>query len=97
MPAQCIPIWPERFLHWRDQRALVQGEQVAGEVVVGGERFGRNHLIALRDAQQPLVKAPVTEFAERQPVARIVIVANRPGDDVRGVDCGVAVDGAQAP
>lgn len=58
-------------------------------IVVRGERFGRNDLIAMRDAQQPFVKAPVTEFAERQSVARVVIVAERPGDDMRGVDRGV--------
>ena len=47
MPTQRIPIRPERFLHRHDQRALVQGEQVAGDVVVRGERFGGNDLIAM--------------------------------------------------
>ena len=51
MPTQRILIGPDRFLHWRDQRALVQGKQVAGEIVVRGARFGRNHLIAMRDPQ----------------------------------------------
>ena len=70
---------------------------MTGEVLVRGERGGGNDLIVVRDAQQPFIKTPVTEFAERQPVARVVILADRPGDDMRGVDHRVAVNGAHAP
>ena len=70
---------------------------MAGAVVVGGEGFGGNGLIAQRDPQEPFVKAPVTELAARQPIARIVVVADRPGDDMRGVDRGVTIGGAHAP
>ena len=36
----------------------------------------------------------MTEFTEGQAIARVVIVADRPGDDMGSIDCGVAVDAA---
>ena len=38
----------------------------------------------------------MTEFTEGQAIARVVIVADRPGDDMGGIDRGVAVNGAHA-
>lgn len=54
----------------------MQREQVAGDVVVGDERFGGDHLIAVGDAQQPFIKGPMTELAEGETIARIVVVAD---------------------
>ncbi len=91
MPAQGVAIRPQRCFHRLEDRSLVEGEQVAGNVAIGGERFGGDDLVLVGDAEQPFVKGPVTEPAEGQAVARVVIVTDRPGNDMGGVDCGVTV------
>lgn len=63
---------------------------MTSDVAIGGERFGSNDLVALGDAEQPFIKGPVTEMAEGQAVARVVIVADGTGNDMGGVDRGVA-------
>ena len=69
---------------------------MASNVAIGGECFGGDDLITVRDAEQPFIKGPMTEAAEGQPVAWVVIVADRPGDDVSGIDHGVAIGRAHA-
>jgi hypothetical protein len=48
-------------------------------------------LVVVGDAEQPFVKGPVTEATEGQPIARVVIVADRPGYQPRRLpDCRLA-------
>lgn len=91
MPAQGVAIRPQRCFHRLEDRSLVEGEQVAGDVAIGSERFGGDDLVVLGDAEQPFIKGPVTEPAEGQAVARVVIVTDRPGNDMRSVDHSVTV------
>ncbi len=79
MPAQRVTIRPQRRFHRLEDRPFVEGEQVTSDVAIGGERFGRDYLVVVGDAEQPFVKSPVTEATEGQPIARVVIVADRPG------------------
>jgi len=55
---------------------------MTGDVAIGSERFGGDDLIVVRDAEQPFVKSPMAESAEGQAVARVVIVADGPGNFV---------------
>ena len=53
-------------------------------------------LIRVGEGDQPLVKGPVAQVAERQPVAGVVVVADAPGDDVGGGHGGVSIGGEDA-
>ena len=64
MPAQGVAIRPQRSFHRLEDRSLVEGEQVAGNVAIGGERFGGDDLVVLGDAEQPFVKGPMAELTE---------------------------------
>ena len=55
---------------------------MTGNVAIGSERFGDNDPVIPGDAEQPFIKGPVTETAEGQAVARVVIVADSPGNFV---------------
>ena len=63
---------------------------MTGDVAIGGERLGGNDLIVVGDAEQPFIKDPVTKVTEGQAVAWVVIVADDSGNDMDGVDRGVA-------
>ena len=77
MPRQRQEIRMERRLRRQEDRPPLQRRQVAGqggrqaELGRGQQRVGRAH------AEQPLVKGPVAEPAERQAVARVVVVGDR--------------------
>lgn len=91
MPAQRVTIRPQCRFHRLEDWPFVERERVTGNVAIGSERFGRDHLVVVGDAEQPFVKGPVTEATEGQPIAWVVIVADRPGDDMRSVHYGVTV------
>jgi hypothetical protein len=79
-----------------DELTAAEGEQMAGQVGGGGQ-LGRDlHLVTIVKGHQSLVESPVAERAEGQAVARIVVVAVAPGDDVGGGHGGMAVGGEDA-
>ena len=91
MPAQGVAIRPQCRFYRLEDWPFVEREQVTSNVAIGGERFGRDHLVVVGDAEQPFVKGPVTEATEGQPSARVVIVADRPGYQPRRLpDCRLA-------
>ena len=53
-------------------------------------------LIAVGEGYQTLIKSPMAEVAQGQTVARVVVVAFAPGDDVGGGHGGVTIGGEDA-
>ena len=60
--------------------------------VGGGRKLGGNTgAIIVGECHQAFIKRPVAEVAQSQAIAGVVVVADAPGDDVRGRDSGMSI------
>lgn len=84
MPGQVSCVRPQMTVGWGEERSLVEGGEVAGQVELLAEVGRGLELVLFIDRQEPFIKCPVTEMAEGQPVMHVIVVADGPGDDVGG-------------
>jgi hypothetical protein len=87
---------PEGLLSRAEDRAVGQGEHVAGHVLIHSDTPRYQDLVSCPHAHEPLVKGPVAEAAEGQAVRGPVIPALAPWDDVGRLHDGVALRGEDA-
>lgn len=80
----------------RDDATAGEGLEQAGEVGVDADGAGGDDGVVVRDAEHPLVEAPVTGSAEGHAVADVVVLASAPRHDVGCLHHRVAVGGDDA-